>query len=155
MKHCKSCKKEIDSDATKCPYCQAYQVWYKNPQTYGVVFPLAFMILLFYMMGIFGSPDFEDYKEKIKTEKQSEAMVGNYYFVNFKITNETDLTWNQISYNLISYDKDDAVLVSESGHEFRWHLPANESVILSARSEDDPKIVRRELIITSLKKDRF
>jgi len=155
MKNCRSCKKEIDADASKCPYCQTFQVWYKNPQVHGLAVSLVFMLPFFYMTGIFGYPKYEDYKDKIKYEIQSESHVQGKYVVNYKIINESDVVWNDISYSVISYDKDGAVVISEPNYEYRWLLPANGSVILSAKVSKDEKIARRELIITSLKRDRF
>ena len=155
MKNCKSCKKEIDVGATKCPHCQAYQIWHKNPQIYSIAFSMVFMVPFFYITGIFWSPKYEDYKEKIVVQFQSESNVDGNHVVNYKITNKSDIAWNDISYNVISYDKNGVVIISESDHEYRWLLPSNESVILSAKVSKDEKIVRRELTITSLKKERF
>ena len=116
---------------------------------------MVFMVPFFYITGIFWSPKYEDYKEKIVVQFQSESNVDGNHVVNYKITNKSDIAWNDISYNVISYDKNGVVIISESDHEYRWLLPSNESVILSAKVSKDEKIVRRELTITSLKKERF
>src|SRR5882672_8855909 len=49
MKKCKSCQKEIDNKAKKCPYCQASQRgWFRRH-------PILTGILIFVVIGIIGS----------------------------------------------------------------------------------------------------
>ncbi len=44
MKQCKSCKKEIDANATKCPFCQTDQrSWFRRHPILTVIFGLIFL----------------------------------------------------------------------------------------------------------------
>ena len=155
MKNCKSCTKEIDDKATKCPYCQSYQIWHKSPQIYGLIFPLIFIPIIFYTSGLYGIPKFENYKDQISASLISERIVDEQKILNFNITNKSNVIWNDISYIAIGYDKNGGVVVSSSGNEFRWLLPSNGSAMLSVKVSKDEQISKWDFQISSLKKDRF
>ena len=155
MKNCKSCKKDIDDKATKCPYCQSYQIWYKSPQNYGLIFPLICIPVIFYISGLYGVPKYENYKGLISSTLISERIVDEQKILNYNITNKSNVIWNDISYIAIGYDKNGGVVVSSSGNEFRWLLPSNGSAMLSVKVSKDEQISKWEFQISSLKKDRF
>jgi hypothetical protein len=155
MKNCKSCNKEIDTVASKCPYCQAFQVWYKNPQTYGWILPIFFVPLMFYYTGLFGQPKFEDHKDQITADFINENQVDGRKVINYKIRNASNITWNDISYSVNGYDEKGDLVISNSGGEFNWLLPHNGDSILSVIVNNDQKIKSWELKITNLRKDRF
>lgn len=49
MKKCKSCQKEIDAKATKCPFCQSDQgSWFRKH-------PILTVILILFVLGLIGS----------------------------------------------------------------------------------------------------
>lgn len=66
-KQCKSCKKEIDAKATKCPYCQTDQRgWFRRH-------PILTVIIVLILLGIFGSSLGDKNKDIASSETNSNS----------------------------------------------------------------------------------
>jgi hypothetical protein len=143
MKHCKSCKKEIDSDATKCPYCRAYQDWYRNPQILGMIVSLGFVVVMFHYAGIWGQRDFHDFRTEFSVKKVSEALVEGKPSMTFEITNNTNHRWSNLEYALVYTDKGGKVLNAESGISYGWSVEPRSSRHVSVPA---PKVENAEKI---------
>jgi len=74
-KPCRSCKDETDEAATKCPKCQAYQQWYRNPQYASLLF-LQKRWLIEKLLSRISSPIcFRPNSTSAKSEKKSTVRV--------------------------------------------------------------------------------
>lgn len=67
MKKCKSCQKEIDSKARKCPYCQADQ------RSWFLRHPILTALLVLLVIGMFGATS----GEKGKKSTTTQTSTGN------------------------------------------------------------------------------
>lgn len=110
---------------------------------------------MFYSFGIFGSPQFADHKTDISTIFISDKVVDNEKIINYRIDNKSDVTWNDVSFNVTGYDKDGSLVMSKSEHEYKWFLAARGSNVLTVKVSKDPQIVKWTLEISSLVKNRF
>lgn len=155
MKTCRACMKQISVDAIKCPYCQTYQHWYRNTHTLFVLIFLPIMLLNFYSLGTFGRPSFEDYRSQIRIELISERVVESQKVLNYRVHNDSELDWNDVSYTVIGYDQAGEVMIAESGRDYDWPLRAGGWNILSAKVSPDPAIARWEFKIEDLDRDLY
>lgn len=156
MQTCKSCIKEIETGATKCSYCQAYQVWYKNPQNYSFIFMLPFFIFIFWNTGLFNTNDFIDYENKFTfTEEKSINVSGsNAKLITFNIKNNTRHKWNRISYEVISKQNGE-LLASITDSNYDWVIQPNSESLLTVKVPFIANANEWQLKIKDLKSDRY
>ncbi|PKG57103.1 hypothetical protein CXF83_17295 [Shewanella sp. Choline-02u-19] len=156
MHTCKSCIKEIETGATKCPYCQAYQVWYKNPQNYSFIFMLPLFIFIFWNTGSFNKKDFLDYESKFTFTKEKIIDVGGSKakLITFNVTNNTEYKWNHISYEVIS-KKNGELLASTSDSIYSWVIQPNSESLLTVKAPFIANANEWQLKIKDLKSDRY
>ena len=155
MKPCKSCKKEIDDAAIKCPYCQAYQSWYRSPQLFGILFPLLMLPLMFYVMGVWGQAQFNDYRSAFTVKKISEAVVEGKPTITYQIENNTDRTWNRIDYTMLYKGKSGQILNADAGSSYYWSIEPKSSKYLTVDFKKVDDFDKLEFTITNLRTGRF
>jgi hypothetical protein len=137
MKTCKSCFSKIDDMAKKCAYCQSWQSRLRT-LLYNPAFPLIiFLLVLFGISSYFESRfipkiDFADYTNQILiTESRIEFgknSCGETVAIIGKITNQSDIDWKDITYEVTFYDGQKNVSDTEQKNVYSFILPANEEV---------------------------
>lgn len=156
MQICKACLKEIKVGATKCSYCQAYQVWYKNPQSYNFLFMVPLIVFMFWNTGLLGKKEFSDYQSEftLTIEKAIPAKNPKYVLVTYKVNNNTNHKWSDLRYQVVSKNKGE-ILASEANRDYSWVIQANSDSLLTARVEIVPNVNEWELKIKDLEVKRF
>ncbi|MCM8533153.1 MAG: hypothetical protein NE330_18440 [Lentisphaeraceae bacterium] len=155
MKNCKSCQKEIDEKATKCPYCQGYQKWGKSPQILGLIFPLIFIPIIFTSTGLWNQKDYIDYKDSFQVETVSSSIDNNYKIHTYKISNSTAHKWKNITYQFIGTDKSGKVVIVKSDAAYSWAVMPNSSSMISIKVEKNPLVAQWKLKVLDMKSGRF
>jgi hypothetical protein len=157
MKQCKSCRKEIDSNATKCPYCQGYQQWFRNPQYLGFLFVIPFVAFMMWQTNLFKSEKFDDFKNNFKVEEVKIVQSDNnkYDIITYVISNNTDLKWTRIRYEVIGYDVNDKLVLSNAASEWAWIVHQHSQSYLSAKVERNKNVKKWKMKITDLETSRF
>lgn len=82
MKKCKSCQKEIDDKAKKCPYCQADQR--SRFRRHPILTGLGAIVGFFIIVGMLGSPDKEKNISTTKPETTTPAQESTPTKVNLR-----------------------------------------------------------------------
>lgn len=121
MKVCKACRTEIDARATKCPRCQAFQSWYRNPQdlVWLVIIPITVPTL--WELWNFGGADFLAYQDQFSVEKVSDSPVDDTSGVTtYRIRNGTKHKWQSLRYEHVGVDEKGQVMISHWGTEYGW-----------------------------------
>ncbi|HEY2124969.1 MAG TPA: hypothetical protein VGG94_05850, partial [Chthoniobacterales bacterium] len=105
LKPCKSCKEEIDQAAIKCPKCQAYQQWYRNPQMVPLFLLLPFIAFVIWNMSRLTNPaSFADYKDKLSVSVVAEKATANgrAELLTVRLENHTNKTWKHPKFQIES-----------------------------------------------------
>jgi hypothetical protein len=161
-KSCTSCKEPIDAAATKCPRCQAYQHWYRNPQWITVVFFLPLLLLMFRHSPY--SPtaaSFSDYKDKVLAsvvrEEPPSGSAIKRSLLTVRIENRSDKKWQRPHFQIESLDSAGTVLAVEHLEDASLVLSPNSSVMdtLSLRVIPTEMVASHKVTITDLASDRF
>ncbi len=156
MKTCKSCIKEIGVSAIKCPYCQSYQVWYRNPQISALVFPLIYLPLMFYFMGIWFNKEYVDNEKLFNVQEISHAQDEyGRLAINYKIENSTDTKWHSVAYEVSFYDIKGNLLFVKTGQEYSWLIHPKQSALLTVDVDNRLKAEKWVFKIRDLKSGRF
>jgi len=130
-KYCKSCVREIEHEATKCPYCQSYQNWYRNPQYWSQIILLPMIAFMFWNTGMFGKPKFADYQDdfSITLEKNLLIQKTKARLITYKIKNNSNYKWRSIEYTVVN-KKANEVISAHQGSEYSWLIqPHGESLL--------------------------
>ncbi|MEY2479167.1 MAG: hypothetical protein QOI04_94 [Verrucomicrobiota bacterium] len=159
-KPCKSCKEQIDQAATKCPKCQAYQQWYRNPQMLSLVLLIPFMTFVFWNTSRIVSPaGFADYKDKVTVSVVDEkpSTTGKTDLVTIRIENRTNKTWKRPKFQIESLDGSDKVLSVEHVNEYNMVVAPNSSVLdtLSLRIIPPQPVAKWRVTLTDIDSSRF
>jgi len=157
MKHCKSCQKEIDNNASKCPHCQTFQKWYKNPQAYGVLFSIPVFIpaiLIITSTGLFFRPSYLDHKNDFEVKSVNVSSNKEYNIHTYNITNKSDSAWENIAYQFIGLDESGKVVVVQSEQGYSWKIQPNSQSMISVETPKDSPAVKWEFKITDMRADR-
>ena len=109
MKNCKSCQKEIAERAKKCPYCQAFQTWFKNPQLLGMIFPLIFIPIIFSSTGLFSNNSYTKFSKDFSVSFINDSSDNKYDIHTYEISNSTKHRWKNISYQMKGYDDSEKI----------------------------------------------
>ena len=155
MKLCKLCKKEIDIQASKCPYCQAHQYWYRNPQIIGFVFPFVFIPALFYVMGIWGNPEYKNYKDYISVVEINRGIDGDNVILNYNIINKSNKKWNDISYQLICQDTNGNIVSTKTEKVHSWVVLPNHSSYITVEVAKKESVKSYMFTILDLSYERW
>jgi hypothetical protein len=134
MQMCKSCLKEIETGATKCSYCQAYQIWYKNPQYYGFIFMLPFLIFIFWNTGLFNKKQFSDFESEFTFTQEKTIATNNSktLLITYKIKNNTNYKWNNIRYEIVSKSNGE-LLTSKAVSDYGCVIQPNSESFLKVK----------------------
>jgi hypothetical protein len=159
-KPCKSCKEEIDAAATKCPRCQAYQQWYRNPQMVSLVLMLPFLAFLFWNTSqLTNSATFANYKDKLSVSVVDEnpPANGKARLLTVRLENRSDRTWKRPKFQIESLDGNDKVLSVEHVNEYNLVVAPNSSALdtLSLRIVPVEPVVKRRVTLTDIDSNRF
>lgn len=119
MKICKSCKKEIEDKANKCPYCQSDQrIWFAKH-------PLLTIILIIFIFGIIGSQGGN--KSSTKTNNNSDVnnivetivpTIEQKKEINPKVGDVTNLGDREFTVNSVKRTNTLGYSTPKSGKEF-------------------------------------
>ncbi|MBL4910858.1 MAG: hypothetical protein JKX78_12700 [Alteromonadaceae bacterium] len=133
-KYCKACIQEIPSEATKCPYCQTYQHWYKNPQNYGIMVVWPFLFIMFWNTGVFGNEKFPDYQDDFAVSIEKIVLIQNTKtrLITYKIKNNSDYKWRSINYLVIS-KKEDELITTITGIDYSWVVQPHAISLLTVK----------------------
>ena len=156
MQTCKSCLNEIETSATKCSYCQSYQVWYKNPQHYSLIIMLPFLVFMFWNTGLFNKKEFSDFESEFSfnLEKIIDANKPNTILITYKVKNNTRYKWRDISYEIIS-KHDGELLATNSVSDFSWVIQPNSESFLTVKVPIVSNANEWELKIKDLEVKRY
>jgi hypothetical protein len=155
MKKCKSCRKDIDPEATKCPYCQAYQNWIQSPQILSLICPLVFIPIIFMSTGLWNKKLYKDYKDFFSSEIVNKVDGDRRDVYTYRINNTSDIKWQDISFQLIAYDENDKVILVESKSEYAWVIMPKESNMISFEVKKNSLIKKWEFKIVDMRTGRF
>ena len=156
MQICKSCRKEIEIDATKCSYCQAYQSWYKNPQIYSFVIMLPFIIFMFWNTGLINKKSFSEIESDFTfTEiKVVDTNGSKTKLITYKVKNDTKYKWNHISYEVVSSHNGE-ILASITDSNYDWVIQPNSESLLTVKVAFIPNVNQWQFKIKDLRSDRY
>jgi hypothetical protein len=155
MKSCKSCKKAIDDVATKCPHCQSFQNWFRNPQYYGTVISLMSIPLIFWMMGIWFVKEYRGNESFFSIKEVSHNVNDEKLIINYEIVNSSSEKWHSLKYELLVYGKNGILLFAKSNQEYNWMVQPNGKSMLTVEIDNRADIDRWEIKIKDLKTGRF
>ena len=155
MKICKSCRKQIEEKATKCPHCQAYQKWNRNPQVLGFIFPLIFIPLIFFNSGLFSDKSFLDYKEKFEVKFLNSSSDSKHNIYTYRISNNTGYKWADLDYQFIGLDSSNEVVTVKTESEYSWKVQPHSESLLSIKTLKDSPAVKWKLKLKDLKSNKF
>lgn len=159
-KPCKSCKEQIDQAATKCPKCQAYQKWYRNPQMLPLFFVLPFLAFVIWNTSRLTNPaSFADYRDKLSVTvvDESRPANGKAELLTVRLENRTNKTWKRPKFQVESLDGHDKVLSVEHLNEYNLVVAPNSSALdtLSLRIILAEPVVKRRVTLTDIDSNRF
>jgi len=159
-KPCKSCKEEIEAAATKCPKCQAFQNWYRNPQLFPLLFLIPFFAYLMWNMSRYEKAGtFADYRDKLSVSvvEENPSSNGRSSLVTVRLENRTDKTWKSPKIQIESLDADGKVVSVEHVHEYNVVVAPNSSVLdtFSLRVTPAQPVVKRKATLTDIDSNRF
>jgi hypothetical protein len=136
-KTCKTCYKEIDSRAKKCPYCQHWQskssMIVRHP-AFAVFLIMGFLLVfgvIFESLFVFDKgEDFATYSNQItisKTElKFGETSRGPTVVVMGEIKNNSDLSWEDVQLEVRFYDNNEKLSDTDQENKYSFVVPAND-----------------------------
>ena len=159
-KPCRSCKEPIDAAATKCPRCQAFQRWYRNPQMFLLVFFVPFFAFLISDMArMKNTATFADYKDKLSVSVVDESPSTNprTSLVTVRLENRSDKTWKRPKFQIESLDADGKVISVEHRNEYDLVVGPNSSALdsLSLRIIPAQPVVKRKVTLTDIDSNRY
>jgi hypothetical protein len=159
-KPCKSCKEQIDQAATKCPKCQAYQQWYRNPQMLPLVFLFPFFAFLIWNTSrVINPASLADYKDKLSVSVVDEkpSATGKAGLLTVRLENRTNKTWKRPKFQIESLDGNDKILSVEHVNEYNLVVAPNSSALdtLSLRIIPAQPVVKRRVTLTDIDSNRY
>jgi hypothetical protein len=157
-KPCKCCREQIDAAATKCPKCQGFQNWYRNPQILPLLFVVPFvMFLLWDMSRLTHSATFADYKDKLNVSVVDENTSPNPKLVTVRLENRSDKTWKRPKFQVESLDAEGKVVSVEHVSEYNVVVAPNSSALdtLSLRITPAQTIAKRRVTLTDIDSNRY
>lgn len=160
-KQCKSCNKEIDIKAKKCPYCYSYQKWYYNISNYSSVIFLIFFIVFMYFNPIFNDVKFKKHTNEVNVKiRDIKHLVGKdkkYLGINLVIKNDSKYDWENAVFELTYYDGNGKINFTENVSEYRFYLAGKETKNYSilAYPPDEYLTNKIKIKILDMDQDRF
>jgi len=161
-KPCKSCNESIDEAAKKCPKCQAFQRWYLNPQYFGLIFTLPFLIFIFWNTGIFNRADFANYKDKftvsvVRDDSSGSSSKKAGHLITVKVENRSNKKWKDPTFQIESLDSTGTVVAVEHSSEYSVIIAPNSSVETTIELRITPleAVASHRVSLTGVDSDRF
>jgi len=156
MQKCTSCKKEIEIEATKCPYCQGYQRWYKNPQYFSFLFILPFFFFVFCSSHLFDDTNFEKYEKDFSIKEQNVIVINKtkVRLITYRIKNDTKYKWRHVDYAVVSSNKEGVIAV-DTGSDYSWVVQPNSDSLLTVAVKIIPGATSWSFKIKDLKSGDF
>jgi hypothetical protein len=137
MSECNACHSEIDPRATKCPRCQAFQSWYRNPQFYSWLAVAPLVALMLWQVRTFKSADFAAYQGQFSVEKVADqAGESGSRMMTYRIKNGTGLKWERLRYELVGEDDKGKTVISEWGSEWSWMVQPREEAFVTVEAKN-------------------
>lgn len=138
MKTCKHYQEQISKAATKCPKCQSFQYWYRNPQIIMLLPMLLFISFLYTMMSTrMERLDFEDFKDQITLTRLSKdtIQVQNKKMINLlvEIANTSEHQWKNAIYEVKYLSSTGDLLTVEKDSDYQFVLSAHDKTISSIK----------------------
>ncbi len=157
MKKCKSCKKEIDDLATKCPFCQGYQQWFRNPQYFGFLFFIPLLGFMLWQTNSFKSKSFEEYRNRVAVEEVRivQSDDGKKDILTYNVKNDTDLTWKSIVFEINGYDDHGNLVLTNSESEYAWIVQPRSQSYLSATVVRNANVKKWKMRIVNMETSRY
>lgn len=159
MKPCKACCEEINDEATRCPRCQAFQNWYRNPQNISWVFILiifgwGYWFQTYSFSSLLDKKDFFQYRDQFIVKKINEDRSNEKRdALTYKIINETDIKWDSIKYELIGTDEKGDLILTDSGSEYSWVIKPKGESYLTVKIEKNTNVKSWSFKIVDLDSD--
>jgi hypothetical protein len=159
-KPCKSCKEQIDQAATKCPKCQGYQHWYRNPQAISLFLLLPCFAFIFWNASrLTNRASFADYKDKLSVSVVDEkpSAGGKAELLTVRVENRTNRTWKRPTFQIENLDENDKVLSVEHISGYNMVVAPNSSQLdtLSLRISPAQPVAKRRVTLTDIDPDRY
>jgi len=104
------------------------------------------------MLNVLGNfeENFEEYTSKFTTSFVNDrTLTNNDYIVVFKVDNDTEYMWRDMSYQLIGM-KDGKVSFVSSGEYYSWLVAANSTGYVTLRLKNKPQVTDWKLSIKNL-----
>jgi hypothetical protein len=160
MKTCKACRKEIDDLATKCPHCQAFQTWKRNPQVLALILPLLFIPFVFVVpfwmpRTLLAENHFSDFQSAFSTKRVNESRNGNQITMIYEIQNDTPLKWSWIRYRMVGKQADGTMVAVSDNSDISWVIQPKSTAPLSVTVEAHPLVTQWDFQITEMQADRW
>ncbi len=151
QKNCKYCCSEIIESSWRCSHCCRLQKsWWRLSGEWIYLIPLGMIAL--YMLNVLGNfeENFEEYTSKFTTSFVNDrTLTNNDYIVVFKVDNDTEYMWRDMSYQLIGM-KDGKVSFVSSGEYYSWLVAANSTGYVTLRLKNKPQVTDWKLSIKNL-----
>ena len=158
-KLCKACKEQIEQAANKCPRCQAYQHWYRNPR-------MLYFLWLVLLVPILWNPSrrstvttFADYKDKfsVSVVEETGQANGKARLLTVRLENRSDKTWKSPKFQVESLDANEKLLCVEHTQEYHLVVGPNSSALdtITLRVAPAETVAKRRVTLTDLDSNRF
>ena len=163
-KPCKSCRELIDDAARKCPKCQAYQQWYRNPQCVTLLFLTCFIVFLIWnsLSHRIIPATFAAYKDKlsvsvVREEADGSSADGKRRLLTVQIDNRSDKTWKRPTFQILSLDKAGKIIGAEHVSDFKLVVAPHSSTLdtLTLRLVPAEPIAERKVSLTDIGPNLF
>ncbi|WDE11572.1 hypothetical protein [Thalassomonas haliotis] len=156
MIQCASCRQEIAAEATKYPYCQGYQTWYKNPQYSNCIFLLPFLVFIFWSTGIFTEKDYQTYRDDFSVSEENIVLMpkSQSRLITYRVENNTEYKWKHISYEVIGKHKG-KLIAANTDIDYGWVVQPNSESLLTAEVPFMPGASSWEFRIKDLESARY
>lgn len=159
-KLCKACKEPIDHAATKCPRCQAYQLWYRNPRMLTLLWLLPLALLIWSpFRHVTPVTKFADYKDQLSVSvvEETAPAKGTGWLLTVRIDNESDQKWRRPNFQIESLDGTGKLLCVENLNAFNVVVNPKASAVttLSLHIIPAETVAKRRVTLTELDSSRF
>lgn len=155
LKSCKSCFKEIDGRATKCPYCQAFQQKWRNPQVLAGLISLFFIPMAFlplYFSGFLTKPKFDDYRKNVILTERAYFHDGadKTRFI-LELDNRTDKKWEDANVQILFKDANGSVIGVTNENVYNFKAPAKTKSLCEVNAHQPKAATAHEISLVSMR----
>ncbi|WP_281559332.1 hypothetical protein [Thalassomonas sp. RHCl1] len=156
MIQCASCRQDIAEEASKCPYCQGYQTWYKNPHYSNWIFLLPFLGFISWSTGIFTEKDYQMYRDDFSISEENIVVMPNNRtrLITYRVANNTEYKWKHISYEIIGKHQG-KLIAANTDIDYGWVVQPHSESLLTAKVPFMPGASSWEFKIKDLESARY